>query len=205
MPIPTENAFRRTGRAVEFFESLRRNRDTVAPTLHEGLRELQWVKLGGDVYGTVTASGTIETWSVSANGYNASSFTVTVRDTTTLLFGASGNWVLCRPSVQSGSPRADHGPRLGGRQLHGQHDGRRVFDVQHVHRHDARRIDNHCDQLVRLAGRHRWTGMYGLPGRSGRLPLRARRLLARTVRLSLCPYRFAHHAAAATFVRRFWN
>lgn len=104
MPIPTENAFRRTGRAVEFFESLRRNRDTVAPTLHEGLRELQWVKLGGDVYGTVTASGTIETWSVSANGYNASSFTVTVRDTTKLLFGASGNWVLCRPSVQSGSP-----------------------------------------------------------------------------------------------------
>ena len=64
---------------------------------------LQWVLLGGDCYGAVTAAGTLYNWSIAANAYTAGG-AVTVRDATGQVGGQNGDWVLCRAQIQSGSP-----------------------------------------------------------------------------------------------------
>ena len=112
MPTPSNDAFRRTGRSVAYTEALRRNRDTVAAGIADGGRELTWVELAADVYGDTTDDGaTPQVWSVDADDYIAATdgdgdtITATVRDTTGLLFGAKGDWVLCRSSRQSDDPQ----------------------------------------------------------------------------------------------------
>ena len=112
MPTPSNDAFRRTGRSVAYTEALRRNRDTVAAGIADGGRELTWVELAADVYGDTTDDGaTPQVWSVDADDYIAATdgdgdtITATVRDTTGLLFGAKGDWVLCASSRQSDDPQ----------------------------------------------------------------------------------------------------
>jgi hypothetical protein len=89
---------------VDYTETLRRNRDVVAPPLLQSSRDLQWVKLNGDVYGGTTATGDLVNWSASAGSYSTTSNSVTVKDTTGKLFGASGQEVLCRVTYQRSSP-----------------------------------------------------------------------------------------------------
>ena len=105
MPNLNADAFRRTKEAVLYTEALRRNRDTTAPGLVENSRPLIWVLLNGDVYGTTTATGTPENWSISGDAYAADSgHTPTVRDATRRNYGLENQWVLCRPSRQTAAP-----------------------------------------------------------------------------------------------------
>ena len=104
MPIPSQTAFDRISRSVNYTEGARRNRDTVESPLVPNNRDLRWVSLNGDVYSSTTATGYLCNWSVTGSAYSVSSNQVTVVDTAKRFYGLKNQWVLCRGNYQSSSP-----------------------------------------------------------------------------------------------------
>ena len=104
MPIPSQTAFDRISRSVNYTESLRRNRDTVESPLVPSNRDLRWVSLSGDVHGSTTSTGYLVNWSVASSAYAVSTQQVTVVDTTSRFYGLKNQWVLCRGNYQSSTP-----------------------------------------------------------------------------------------------------
>ena len=104
MPIPSQTAFDRISRSVNYTESLRRNRDTVESPLVPSNRDLRWVSLSGDVHGSTTSTGYLCNWSVASSAYAVSTQQVTVVDTTSRFYGLKNQWVLCRGNYQSSTP-----------------------------------------------------------------------------------------------------